>query len=133
LKNYLAKHPKSLHNLSPRKIEELIASIMKDFGFDVELTKATRDGGRDIIAYMRNTINHYLTYVECKKYSERNKVGVGIIREVVGVHHLRNANKSMIVTTGFFTKDAVEESKLIENKLDLKDYNDIKNWLDHYR
>jgi hypothetical protein len=52
---------------------------------------------------------------------------------VTGVHYLRKANKSMIVTTSFSTKDAVEESKLIENSLDLKDYNDIKKWLERYQ
>lgn len=133
IKRYLAKHPKALHDLTPRKFEELIASIMKDFGFDVELTKATRDGGRDIIAYLKNAVTSYLTYIECKRYSQDNKVGVGIIRQVTGVHHLRKANKSMIVTTSFFTKDAVKESRLIENALDLKDYNDIKKWLERYR
>jgi HJR/Mrr/RecB family endonuclease len=132
LKKYLAKHPRALYNLTPRKFEELIASIMEDFGFEVELTKATRDGGRDIIAYMRNMVTSYLTYVECKKYAERNKVGVGIIRQVVGVHNLRNANKSMIVTTSFFTNDAKKEAKRIENSLDLKDYEALKTWLKRY-
>lgn len=133
VKRYLASHPEALHALTPRKFEELIASILKDFGFDVELTQASRDGGRDIIAHLRNAVTSYLTYVECKKYAAGNKVGVGIIREVTGVHHLRKANKSLIVTTSSFTRDAVEESKLIEHALDLKDYDGIKSWLERYK
>jgi len=61
LKRYFAQHPEKLYDLSPRKFEELIASIMGDFGFDVELTPASRDGGRDIIAYLRNAVCAYLT------------------------------------------------------------------------
>ena len=132
LKKYFKKHPEKLYDLEPRKFEELIASIMEDMGFSVELTKATRDGGRDIIANIKTKIWNFLAYVECKRYSPDNKVGVGIIREVVGVHHLRKATKSMIVTTSFFSKDAEKEAKLVENELDLKNFNDIKDWLKAY-
>jgi HJR/Mrr/RecB family endonuclease len=133
VKRYFAKHPQDIYKLTPRKFEELIASILKDFGFDVELTKATRDGGRDIIAYIRNAVCKYLTYVECKKYHAKNKVGVGIVREVAGVHKIKQANKSIIVTTSYFTKDAVKEAKLIEHDLELKDYDNLKEWLTRYQ
>jgi HJR/Mrr/RecB family endonuclease len=132
LKAYFAKHPEKMRDLTSRKFEELIASILKDLGFDVELTQATRDGGRDIIAYVRNAVCSFLTYVECKKYGPTNKVGVGIIREVAGVHHIRKANKSLIVTTSFFTKAAVEEARMIQHELELKDYEEMKVWLRRY-
>ena len=129
VKKYFKKYPEKLYEINPRKFEELIASIFKDFGFDVELTKATRDGGRDIIANIKNSVYSMLAYIKCKRYAADNKVDVGIIRNVAGVHYLRKPSKSIIVTTSFFTKDAQEEAKLIENQLDLKDYNDIKIWL----
>lgn len=132
VKKYLKKHPERLYELSPRNFEELVASILKDMGFDVELTQATRDGGRDIIAHVRNAVCSYLTHIECKRYAADNKVGVGIIREVIGVHYLRNATKSIIVTTSFFSKDAVKEAERMENQLDLKDFTDIKEWLQRY-
>ncbi|MFH2064534.1 MAG: restriction endonuclease [Pseudomonadota bacterium] len=132
LKRYLNKHPEKLYDLSPRKFEELIASILEDLGFEVELTQATRDGGSDIIAYIRNAVCEYLTLVECKKYAPENKVGVGIIRQVTGVHHIKRATKSIIVTTSFFSPDAINEAKAFENQLDLKDYEAIKNWLKKY-
>lgn len=133
IKRYFNKHPEKLYDLSPRKFEELIASILKDFGFDVELTKATRDGGSDIIASIRNAVTSFLVLVECKKYSPDNKVGVGIIREVAGVHSLRQPSKSIIVTTSFFTKDAIKEAAQHKEKLDLKDYYNLKQWLSGYQ
>jgi HJR/Mrr/RecB family endonuclease len=132
VKKYLKKHPERLYEISPRKFEELVASILKDMGFDVELTQATRDGGRDIIAHIRNAVCSYLTHIECKRYAADNKVGVGIIREVIGVHHIRKATKSIIVTTSFFSSDAIKEAGRIENQLDLKDFTDIKVWLQRY-
>ena len=133
LKRYLNKHPEKLYDLSPRKFEELIASILEDLGFDVELTQATRDGGSDIIAYIRNAVCEYLTLVECKKYAPDNKVGVGIIREVTGVHYLKRATKSIIVTSSYFSADAEKEAKQFEHQLSLKDYEAIKKWLQQYR
>lgn len=132
IKSYFKKNPEKMYDLSPRKFEELVAAILKDMGFDVELTKATRDGGRDIIAHIRNSVCSYLTHIECKKYAPDNKIGVGIIREVMGVHHLRQATKSIIVTTGFFSSDARKEAAMVENHLALKDFNSLKEWLQRY-
>jgi HJR/Mrr/RecB family endonuclease len=132
IKKYFRKYPQKLYQLQPRKFEELIASILKDLGFTVELTQASRDGGRDIIASMKNALTNFLAYVECKRYAPDNKIGVGIIRQVSGVHYLRKPSKSVIVTTSFFTKDAKEEAKRIENQLDLNDFNSIKSWLEKY-
>ena len=126
------KYPHRLYDINPRKFEELIASILEDLGFTVELTQATRDGGRDIIASIRNSVTNFLAYVECKRYAPGNKIDVGIIRQVQGVQYTNRPSKSIIVTTSFFTRDAVKEAKLIENQLDLKDFNDIKNWLEKY-
>jgi len=73
-----------------------------------------------------------LTYIECKRLTPPNKVGVGIVRAVAGVHYLHQPAKSLIVTTSFFTKDAVEEARRIEQHLELKDYDDLKAWLRRY-
>lgn len=132
VKKYLKRHPQQLYELSPRKFEELVASILKDLGFEVELTQATRDGGRDIIAHVKNAVSSYLTYIECKRYAADNKVGVGVIREVIGVHHLHKPTKSIIVTTSFFSSDAIKEAEKMESQLDLKDFNHIKDWLQRY-
>ncbi len=129
--DYLNKHPNFIYNISSRKFEELIAHILKRFGFDVELTKATRDGGRDILAYIRNSVCSYLTFVECKHFSPDNPVGVGIVRSVYGVQKIHRANKSLIVTSSHFTKDAIELTKPIANEVELKDHTDIKSWLNH--
>lgn len=132
VKKYLKKHPQKLYELLPRQFEELIASILKDLGFEVQLTQATRDGGRDIIAHVRNAVSSYLTYIECKRYAADNKVGVGVVREVIGVHHIRKPTKSIIVTTSFFSKDAIKEAEKMESQLELKDFTNIKDWLQRY-
>lgn len=133
LLSYIAKHPDFLYKISSRKFEELVADILKDFGYDVELTKITRDGGRDIVAHIRNSITNIMMFVECKHFAENRPVGVDIIRQVIGVKELYKPNKSLIVTSSYFTKDAIRERSLLESHLDLKDHTDIKKWLQKYK
>jgi restriction endonuclease Mrr len=132
VKIYFKKHPERLYELSSRKFEELVASILNDMGLDVQLTKATRDGGSDIIASIKNSLTSILILVECKRYAPENKVSVGIIREVAGVHTFRKPEKSIIVTTSTFTKSAIKEAELLNGKMELKDYDNLKDWLSVY-
>jgi hypothetical protein len=129
IKRYLAKHPEKLYHLNPRRFEELIADILKDFGFDTELTKATRDGGRDIYAYVRNAVTSFLMFVECKRWASHNKVGIEVVQRVYGAAKAGGAHKAMIVTTSFFTHPAQQERRRIEKELDFVDYDKLKTWL----
>ena len=132
LKRYFSLHPEKLYNITPRKFEELVADILKDFGFDVELTSATRDGGFDIYAYMKTQIGTFLTFVECKRWTPPNNVGIEVVQRLQGVQHINNAHKSMIVTTSYFTQPAILASRARENLMTLVDYNDLKKWLENY-
>src|SRR5271166_1023037 len=44
------RDPQQLLELDSRQFEELVAEIWHRFGYSVELTLRTRDGGRDVIA-----------------------------------------------------------------------------------
>lgn len=132
LKRYLNKYPEKLYDLSPRKFEELIADILSDFGFEVELTPATHDGGKDIYAYIKNQVCSFLMFVECKKWSPSQHVGIEVVQRLYGVQQINKANKSMVVTTSFFTKPAIEESKRYEALMRLTDYDELKTWLKQY-
>ena len=132
VKKYFKRFPEKLYDLSPRKFEELVASLLEDLGLEVTLTKATRDGGSDIIARLRSSVATFLMLVECKKYAADNKVTVGVIREVAGVHSLKEPSKSLIITTSTFTKDAIKEAELHKGKIELKNYDNLKEWLSVY-
>jgi len=134
VKQYFANHPEKLFTeISSDKFEELIADILKDFGFQVELTKATRDGGKDIYAYLKNVVGSFLMYVECKRWAPTHHVGIEIVQRMYGVQQAHKANKSMIVTTSYFTAPAIEESKLYENLMALSDYDTLVSWLNKYK
>jgi len=133
----LKSSPYLLRELSPREFEQVVAEIFMSNGFHVDLTKRTRDGGKDIIAIHTDKLGIQTKYfIECKRYSEGNKIGVDVVRALQGVKNTKNGpNKTILATTSSFTADA---RKFVENEaasswdMTLVDYNDIVRWLDNY-
>ena len=78
----LAKEPRGLYRLPPRDFEKLIAELFRDRGWSVELTKATRDGGADIIAVRADGGTHIKMLIEAKRFGPDKAVGVSIVRQL---------------------------------------------------
>jgi restriction system protein len=125
----LKKEPKEVHKLSPRQFEELIADLLRDMGYDVTLTKTTRDGGADILASIKNDLGKFLYLIDAKKYSEKNKIGVDMVRTLLGTLADYQASSAMLVTTSSFTKDARAMEKRHQWQLALHDYIIVAEWI----
>lgn len=125
----LKKQPKDIYRLSPRDFEKLLADLLKDMGWDVELTKQTRDGGADILAYLNTGVGRLLCLVEAKHYREDRKIGVDLVRTLYGTLCDAQANSAMMVTTSTFTSDAKTFQQKHKYQLSLKDYADIVEWI----
>lgn len=126
---YLLKEPKAMHEMSPRKFEELVAYIMEKHGYEVTLTQQSRDGGIDIFALKNEGFGNILTIVDCKKYSETNPVGIAAVRGMYGTLQIENASHGMIATTSRFTRDASVLAKDYKYQLSLKSHADILQWI----
>ena len=133
LLEHLLKHPTYLRSMKPSTFEELIAELFHGFGFDVELTLSTRDGGYDIIAIGNHQIAASKYLIECKRYAETRKVGIQPVRSLYGVVNDERATKGILVTTSSFTSPA--EDFLERNRwvLEGRAFDDIKNWLSQYQ
>ncbi len=128
----LKKQPGDLRQLSSRDFEKLLAELLRDMGWEVELTKQTRDGGADILAYLNTDIGRLLCLVEAKHYREDRKIGVDLVRTLYGTLCDAQANSAMLVTSSSFTKDAREFQQKHQYQLTLKDYSDVVNWIFRY-
>ena len=109
--------------MSHRDFEYFVAEIFKKLGFSVKVTKATRDGGADIIA-TKSIPFPYTLLVECKHWRPEHKVDVSVVRSVYGVQVANQANQSVIVTSSQFTRDArkfAEERKSLMALWDIDD------------
>ena len=106
LLEYLVRNPRALYELRPRQFEELIAHILEKFGWEIELTPETRDGGYDILAVSKNVDGSNLRtsfVIECKKYHPERKVGIAVARQLLHVKAERGASHAIIATTSDFT------------------------------
>lgn len=122
----------TLYVLTGRRFEELIAELMASQGFEVELTQQTRDGGYDILAVQKLLGQYALRFlVECKKYDSSRKVGVEVVRSFSHVLSRNGANKGILVTTSYFTKDALSEAQH-PYLLDFRDKDKVLEWVRAY-
>lgn len=119
-----------LLSLTPRQFEELVAEIWSRFGFEVELTARTRDGGRDIVAVRKSVEANYRHLIECKRYDPRRKICVDVVRALYGVKEDERATKAILATTSTFTADAKRFLDKHVWELDGRDYMGILGWLD---
>jgi hypothetical protein len=125
----IADNPDLLFQIHPRKFEEIIADIFLKKGFQVELTRATRDGGRDVIAVHELMGVRTKFLIECKRYARHHRVSVGFVQRLLGVKVAEAANKAILATTSTFTRDARRFASSHVWDLDLKDYDDIVSWI----
>lgn len=129
----LKKRPDSLLSLPSRKFEEVIAELLGDMGWEVQLTKATRDGGKDILAYRETEIGPLLCLVEAKRHRPDRPVGVELVRTLLGTLFDHQATSAMLVTTSRFSPDAKALQARHKYRLSLKEYADVVDWVGRYR
>lgn len=92
----------ALFEMSWREFEQLVHEHFRQQGFSVTDTGGRgADGGRDLV--LRRGADKYL--VQCKQW-RANKVGVEIVRELLGAMAAEGAIGGYVVTSGTFTKDA---------------------------
>ncbi len=124
LLKYVARHPESLRRVSSRDFEKIIAEILSSFGFNIELTGKTRDGGCDILAFGLDKLGIQTKYiVECKRYAADRPVRIELVRSLYAVKHKEQADHALLVTTSYFTRDAEKFCRAPQIlNLHLKDY-----------
>jgi restriction system protein len=126
-----AQSPSKIRAISHRAFEELIAHLFERFGYSVELTSQTRDGGRDIIAIKQTEVNaKYL--IECKHPETDKKIGIAPVRELFAVKVDEKATKAILATTSYLTRDAelfVERHKW---ELEVQDFDGVMKWVKAY-
>ena len=118
----VAKNPSLVHQCSSRQFEELVCEMLDKKGYKVHLTGQTRDGGKDIIIVEDNLLGSFLIYVECKQYAPDRPVGVNLVRELYGTISADEATAGLLITSSYFSKDAINFKNKVKHRLNLMDY-----------
>jgi DNA-binding NarL/FixJ family response regulator len=130
---YLKKDSTALYQIPPNVFEELIAELLAHYGWKVDLTKQTRDGGYDIFGIRKDISGVVSSWiVECKRYRQDRKVGVDIARSLYSVKSDLRVGMSMLATTSYFSKD-VYAYKSSRYDLELRDFTGVVEWINQYR
>jgi restriction system protein len=92
----------SIRALGWREFEELVGEAYRRQGYAViENTSAGPDEGIDLV--LKKDGN--LVLVQCKQWKS-TKVGVNIVRELLGVMTAEHATSGILITSGVFTQEA---------------------------
>ena len=87
---------------SPYEFEEFIADLFKQMGYKARVTPAQADYGLDVIAEKEDE----KIGIQVKRYSETNKVGAPDVQKTLGSIYKANADRTILVTTSSFTRNA---------------------------
>ncbi len=95
-----------LLKMDPFEFERHVMSFFQDAGLFSWVTKKSNDAGVD--GFARHT--NRLIVVQCKRYAEENSVGRPTVQQFKGVVEENAAWRGFVVTTGYFTREAVESA-----------------------
>lgn len=99
----------NLMDLNPFEFENLVSNLFKQMGLETKLTRSSRDGGVDAVAYDVRPVIGGKVVIQAKRY--RNTVGVAAVRDLFGTMMNEGANKGILVTTSGYGPDAFDFAK----------------------
>lgn len=116
-----AYNMKEIDSMKGVEFEELLKNYFESEGYKVDLTPKTNDYGADLVIRKKGE----RIVVQAKRY--KNKVGNKAVQEVVSAKPYYQADKAMVVTNSYFTKNAINLAKA--NKVVLWNRDTIKKIL----
>ncbi|CAG0928878.1 Mrr restriction system protein [Thermoflexales bacterium] len=90
-------------------VREIFEEEFTSTGGEVKVTRASRDGGVDAVAFDPDPIRGGKIVIQAKRYI--NTVGVAVVRELYGTVINEGATKGILVTTADYGPDAYEFAK----------------------
>ena len=99
----------NLMDLTPGEFEKLVSNLFGKMGLETKLTRASKDGGVDAVAFDTRPILGGKVVIQAKRY--KNTVGVSAVRDLYGTMLNEGASKGIIVATSSYGPDAYEFSK----------------------
>ncbi len=121
----IALRPEILQEITPRQFEELVCELFERKGYKVQLTKQTRDGGKDLIVLHNSMLGDMVIYAECKKKALKHPVNVGLVRQLYGTVEADRVTAGIMITNSYFSKDACRFQQTIKSRMYLIDYSEL--------
>lgn len=97
----------ALRSLDPYAFEEFVADLWARQGYDAHVTSASRDRGIDVVATKEQPYRQKVV-IQTKRYGPDSRVGTREIQQYNSVRRQADADVVVVVTTGEFTRGAVD-------------------------
>lgn len=110
-KRYLNSTIYKIDKMTGIEFEELLKCHFENLGYRAKETAKTNDYGADLIIKKDNE----KILVQAKRY--KNKVGIKSVQEIVGALGYYKAEKGIVITNSYFTKNAINLAKANNIKL----------------
>lgn len=127
----LRSDPSVLHQIGPRKMEEMIAGVYERDGYEVTLTPQSGDYGRDVIAVKKGRCCVRILG-QVKAYRPGHLVLADDIRALLGVlSGDRNATKGVVTTTSDFAPRVSSDPSIapfVPYRLQLVNGAELRTW-----
>ena len=95
----------NLMDLNPYEFEQLVCDLFMKNGLETKLTRSSRDGGVDVVAFDKRPVLGGKVVIQAKRYS-RNTVHVAAVRDLYGTMMNEGSNRGILVATSGYGKDA---------------------------
>jgi restriction system protein len=99
----------NIYEMNPFDFENLVSNLFGKMGLETKLTRSSKDGGVDVVAFDLRPVLGGKVVIQAKRY--KNVVGVSAVRDLYGTMMNEGANKGILVTTSGYGPDAFEFSK----------------------
>lgn len=100
------QHPKEIFwHLNPVDFEYLVAALFESMDYKVSVTKSSYDEGIDVNAEKNQLGRKEKVVIQCKRYT-KHTIGIGDIRNLLGVIHDKKATKGILITTSKFSSES---------------------------
>lgn len=99
----------NLMDMTPSAFEVLVSNLFVKMGLDTKLTRSSKDGGVDAVAFDTRPVLGGKVVIQAKRY--RDTVGVSAVRDLYGTMLNEGANKGILVCTSGYGPDAYNFSK----------------------
>src|SRR3974377_1355590 len=96
-------------DLTPAECEALVGNLFTRMGLETKLTRTSRDGGVDAVAFDTRPILGGKVVIQAKRY--RHTAGGSAVRDLYGTMINEGANKGILVTTSSYGPDAYDFCK----------------------
>jgi restriction system protein len=108
LSQLVAEDPSALDAIEWRDLERMLANVFDGLGFDVELTPASKDSGKDIVLKYWHDRRRREYIVEVKHWRSGKRVGKKYLTDFVGVVARERRDGGLFLATYGYSENAIE-------------------------